>query len=334
MASRKTKPLKERATADDDAQRVIETEEVEEAPSTAHESIPPRSSLPAIDPSPVEEAADLKTDETETANDAEAATDAPDVRPSATMTREMPAVAVESLIQSSAESNRKMPLPPPPPTIRAMDDLAITAEAPAAQPRILLLDLTEALLEEKPFADLTEDEIASRAGLSLDVFHAHFANKAKLLAALTERFCEQAIGVTNDSTHSGIWDRAHARDVVEVSVRSILDVVLGRAALVRAVLSSGDPALLDGFRRVGANVTARVTRVLESTQSAPGDLPDARDVAFAFLLAVSLAHHTIMVGTQWSGLEFDREEIYERATRAATAYLDESMRRAKHSRPS
>jgi AcrR family transcriptional regulator len=211
--------------------------------------------------------------------------------------------------------------------MRTLDDLAQTREGPAT-PRLLILDEAEILLGEVGFEALTEAEVARRAALPPDVVREHFANKNALLHAMNERFCAQAITVTNDSTYSGIWDHASPRDVIEVAVKSILDVVLSRSALVRAVLSSGDEVLLEGFRRVGANMTERVTRVLNETRGAPEDKPDPRDSAFAFLLAISLAHHTIMVGTEWSGVVFEREELYERATEAATAYIDARPRRS------
>jgi AcrR family transcriptional regulator len=240
-------------------------------------------------------------------------------------TREIEAMTAEKLaaISMTLGSAPKIAVaPPPPPTApRMLDDLAATIEAPTA-PRLSLLDAAEAFIGDVGFDAATDEELARCAGVSVDVFHAHFANKNALLHALNERFCAQAIAVTDDATHSGIWEHATPPDVIEISVRSILDVVLGRAALVRAVLMSGDPLLLEGFRRVGTHMTEKVIRVLEETRVSAEEKPDPRDVAFAFLLAISLAHHAIMVGTEWSGVVFDREEIYERTTRAAMAYLD------------
>jgi AcrR family transcriptional regulator len=109
------------------------------------------------------------------------------------------------------------------------------------------MDAGEALIGEKGFVRATVDEISQRAGVTSDVFYGHFAGKGALLRALNERFCDQAMTVTDQATKSGIWTNATARDVVEVAVRSILDVVIDRQGLVRAVLAHGttDPALPD-----------------------------------------------------------------------------------------
>lgn len=209
---------------------------------------------------------------------------------------------------------------------RSLDDLAQTLEAPAAAPRNVILDAGEAIIGERGLLATTDSAIASRAGVSLDVFHAHFASKSALLYALSERFCTQAMSLTDETTKSGSWSRSTPREVIEVAARTILDVVLGRAGLIRAVLASGDEKMLDGFRRVGAHITERVARVLGETHAPPEERPDPRDVGFALLLAVSFAHHTIMVGTEWTGLDFERGELYERVMRAIAAYLDAQRR--------
>lgn len=279
-----------------------------------------RKAKPKKEPSPPTEDASKATAR---AKDDAAVTDEHVLRPSSTMTREVEAITAQELIAgtiATASVPKISAAPPAAPTEpRVLDDLAQTIEAPSA-PRILIMDAAEMLIAHVGFAATTEEEIAKAANLSLDVFRAHFADKLALLRALDERFCAQAIAVTDEATRSGIWDRAEPRDVIEIAVRTILDVVLGRAALVRAVLSSGDPELLDGFRRVGTNITAQIARVIDEMHG--DDKPDKDDVAYVFLVAVSLAHHTIMVGTDWSGVDFDRDDLYERTIRAVRGYLE------------
>jgi len=247
-------------------------------------------------------------------------------RPSSTMTREVEAITSAELIASTLATGSvpKLSAPQPAPTEpRIADELAQTIEAPSA-PRTIIMEAAELELAHVGFGMTTEAELAKAANVSLDAFHAHFADKMALLRALNERFCAQAITVTNEATRSGIWDNSSPREVIEVAVRSILDVVIGRGALVKAVLSSGDEALLEGFRSVGRNITTRIVRVIDEMSAT--DKPGERDVAFVFLLAVSLAHHTIMIGPEWSGVDFDRNELYERAVCAVRGYLESRPR--------
>ncbi len=252
-------------------------------------------------------------------------------RPSSTMTREVEIVALGSLLDAARELAPGASPIPEPPTTRVLDDLLLddlaqTAEAPSAS-RILLLDAGETVFSELGFVRTTDKEVARVAGVSLDVFHAHFASKTALLHALSDRFCSQAITATNEATKTGIWEQATPREVVEVAVRSMLDVVLGRRGLVRAVLMSGDEGLIDGFRQVGLNITEKVLGVIDALDFDSAAKPEPRDVAFALLLAISIAHHTIMIGPEWCGLDDEGDEVYERVAHAVTAYLEDAPRR-------
>src|SRR5689334_8023738 len=101
--------------------------------------------------------------------------------------------------------------------LEEIDELATTREAPAGH-RLAIMDAGEAVIGEKGFVRATVDDISQRAGVTSDVFYGHFAGKGALLRALNERFCEQAIAVTDQATKSGIWTNATARDVVELAV--------------------------------------------------------------------------------------------------------------------
>lgn len=202
-----------------------------------------------------------------------------------------------------------------------LDDLAQTVEAPTFAPQSIILDAAEAVIDRVGFEQATDDLIASEAGISLDVLRANFESPKDLLAALNVRFCDQVVALTNDATKSGVWEHATARDVIEIAVRSTLDVVFGRAALIRAVFASGEPSMLAEYRRVGQNLTKNITRVIGETRGPKGDKLAPRDVAFALLQTIGLAHHVILIGTEWSGLDYEREDLTARAVRAATVSL-------------
>jgi AcrR family transcriptional regulator len=214
-------------------------------------------------------------------------------------------------------------LPHAAPTRRVIDDLAQTVEAPSAGPRLLLMDAAESVLAEIGFSATTGTEIARFAGVSLDVFQAHFASKTALLHAMIDRFCAQAITTTDEALRSEAATLPH--ELVAIAIRSILDVVLGRAPLVRAVLSHGDDKMIDGLRRFGAHVTMRVTHLLEEMDvgADSGAKLESRDVAFVLHSAAALAHQAAMGVTDWTGSGFDRDELCTRASQLAQAYLFE-----------
>jgi AcrR family transcriptional regulator len=193
--------------------------------------------------------------------------------------------------------------------------------APAEKERRALLVAAEVIITEKGFARTTVDEVAQRSGLSAEIFHAHFQGMGGVLRALSQSFLDQMTTVIDQATRSGIWKGAAARDVVEVAVRSILDVVIERKGLVRAFLAHGatDGSLAADLRHIGTHMSQRVIAVLAECTNVP--TRPSRAIAFSLLTAVALAHHYILVGDEWSGVSFTKEQLTEEATRAICAYL-------------
>lgn len=184
-----------------------------------------------------------------------------------------------------------------------------------------LLKAGEAVIASDGLAGLTMHAVEERAKLAPGSFQDHFETPADLLRALSRSFAEQMMAVTDQSTHSGIWKGAPARDVIEVAVRSILDVVLERAPLVRTFLTEStiDPSLAADLRRVGAHLSTRLIAVMGECTGAPAR--PTRAIAFALLVSAALAHHTVLVGDDWAGVRFSKEELTEETARLVCAYL-------------
>ncbi len=187
--------------------------------------------------------------------------------------------------------------------------------------RRAILVAAEAVIGERSFARSTIEIVSERAGVTKETFHSHFEGMGALLRALSKGFVEQMFTVTDQSTHTGIWKGAAARDVVEVAVRSIIDVVVERKGLVRAILSHGatDASLAADLREIGTHLSQRLIAVMAECTNVPAR--PSRAVAFSLLLSVALAHHYILVGDEWSGVSFSKEELAEEASRAICAYL-------------
>jgi AcrR family transcriptional regulator len=203
-----------------------------------------------------------------------------------------------------------------------VDELAVTREGHVVT-RVELLDAGESVIVARGFARTTIEDIAQKAGVSLDVFHAHFAGKGALLRALNDRFVDQMIAAVDASTASGSWSTSRVHDVVEIAVRTILDVVEERGGLVRAFLAHGatDRSLAEGLRKIGTHMTAKLVAALASCTDAKESPGTPRTVGFSLLLSVALAHHCVLVGEEWAGVGLTRAELTEELTTAISAYL-------------
>ncbi len=194
-------------------------------------------------------------------------------------------------------------------------------EKPPRDERRAIVKAAKKLIDERGFSRLTPADVATQAKVSDIVFRAEFADMDALLCQLSLSWAEQMIAATDAATQQGIWKGAAARDVVEVAVRSIVDVVLSEGPLVREILaaSAREPAFGKHLERIGRHLSSRLVAVMAECTNVP--MRPARSLAFSLLLTVSLAHHHVLVGDDWSGVTFTKEQLTEEAARAVCAYL-------------
>lgn len=174
-----------------------------------------------------------------------------------------------------------------------VDDLAQTMEAPIA-PRVILLDAADLLVASAGFDRVTEQEVANAAGLGMDLYRSIFPERMDLLRGLHERFCSQTLRTVTEAVAMAIFEKLSAASCVERAMRVLGDAAFARAALLRAVLRSADPKLLEMERKLVKTASLRVSRALEAIL----ERPRAEDVAFVLSLAMAVAHDAILTGTE------------------------------------
>ena len=202
-----------------------------------------------------------------------------------------------------------------------VDELAETREGLAITTHLALLDAAELEITTRGFAATRIEHVAERARVEVDVCAAHYPNMGVILRALNDRFVEHMNAAVDATTASGSWQTSRVREVIEIAVRSILEVVQDRRVLVRAFLTQSevDPSLAAGLREIGTHMTRRLEMAVSHCADAPS--PGSRSVAFSLLVSVALAHHTILVGDGWTGSSFTREELAAETARLISLYL-------------
>ncbi len=184
-----------------------------------------------------------------------------------------------------------------------------------------LLSAGEAVITQRGFGRTTVEDVAVRANVTPQVFYEHFQGMGALLRALSANFVEQMTNAIDQATRSGIWKGAPARDLIEIAVRSVMDVVLDRQGLVRALLSHGatDPSLAADLRKIGTHLANRLVAALNECTGIPAR--PGRTIAFSLLASVAVAHHYILVGDEWSGLSFSKQQLIEETAAMVSSYL-------------
>lgn len=87
-----------------------------------------------------------------------------------------------------------------------------------------MLDATTELLAERPFDEITVDEIVGRAGYTKGAFYHRFDSKADLLRHLIERLTDGALEAWDGFLAPGAWEGKGLSELVEAMVRRLVAI--------------------------------------------------------------------------------------------------------------
>jgi TetR/AcrR family transcriptional regulator, ethionamide resistance regulator len=143
-----------------------------------------------------------------------------------------------------------------------------------------ILATAERLLEERPFADISVDDLAKGAGLSRPTFYFYFKSKEAVLLALLEPMIARA-----DAEYEGAAQRlpADPRRVWRAGIKAFFVAFDSHRAVARAgaeaVASSAEiRAVWSGFMQKWINQTAALISAERARGAAPETIP-ALDLA-------------------------------------------------------
>ena len=100
-----------------------------------------------------------------------------------------------------------------------------------------IIDAAEALLRERPFRELTVDEVMRRTDLSRPSFYVYFRDRHHLVLKVVERLsAESAAG-------ADIWYQAEGsgREVIREATAAVVDVFVRHGAVMQATWRSRPP---------------------------------------------------------------------------------------------
>jgi AcrR family transcriptional regulator len=187
-----------------------------------------------------------------------------------------------------------------------------------------LLDVAEALLEEKGFDDVGVAEIAQRAGSSVGSFYARFPDKAALLHALQERFADEGTATADDALDPARWEGAQIPEIVGAVVAFLVGIHRDRRGLLRALWLA--QALRPEFRArataLSLHVSRRLSALLLERREEIAHPDPARAIAFGLWQVIASLRCAVLEPEESLAVR----RVSERAlpaelTRACLAYL-------------
>jgi AcrR family transcriptional regulator len=162
-----------------------------------------------------------------------------------------------------------------------------------------ILATAERLLEERPLAEISVEDLARGAGISRPTFYFYFPSKDAVLLTLVDRMVEQA----SASRETAIAKLAEEpREGVRLALQDSFEVFGSRRAVILAAaeLRTTNAEARELWSQVMEGWIADASAVIEAERArgaAPPGLP-ARDLATALVQMNERAHYAAFAGEQ------------------------------------
>jgi AcrR family transcriptional regulator len=214
-------------------------------------------------------------------------------------------------------------------TARQLRKLPLEWVTPPQQVRthatlVKLLDAGEALLDEKPWNEISVAEIAKKAGSSVGAFYRRFSDKDSLLHAIHERFVGEAMATADSALDPDRWREATLPELVAESLGFVMSVMRERHGLDRAVFERAlyDDVFKERSNRLNSYVVRGMTELVFARRDAITHPDPEVAVNVALRQAFGFITDTCTVGVNDYGLhELDDATLAKEIARSFTSYL-------------
>lgn len=142
-----------------------------------------------------------------------------------------------------------------------------------------ILEATAELLADRPFDDITVEDIVTRAGYTKGAFYARFDSKGTLLRHLVARLTDGALDAWDEFLRPDRWDGRPLVEIVEAFVQRMVNIYTRSGHVMRAldreVQLGGDEAVTATVARLNARVAEGFIRLIEHRRD---ELPETVQV--------------------------------------------------------
>lgn len=150
-----------------------------------------------------------------------------------------------------------------------------------------ILGALTALLEKKPFDEITIAELARRSGAAVTSIYARFEDKRALILAAHERHRDTTIAELDRLLDPVRWKGASLRTIVTGAIASVLAARRKQQNLLRAALLINDPEVYERAAQIVRHGSERLAALLAPHTSwlRPGERERAVDFALRAVTA-------------------------------------------------
>lgn len=187
-----------------------------------------------------------------------------------------------------------------------------------------LVEAAETLLDVRPFADISIQDICARAGCTTGSFYGRFSSKDDLLPYLYDKYDAAIVDKMEAALASDVWAAMSLREVLGYYIKETIASYLARPFLMREVtlFARRSPERISPETRRRRDVlhgsfAAIVVGKSGATES---------DAAFALFTVTTIARELCVFShaPMARSALVSRDALADRLTRMALAYLSES----------
>jgi AcrR family transcriptional regulator len=188
-----------------------------------------------------------------------------------------------------------------------------------------LLNAAEELVSERPFDEVSVNDICARAGHSVGAFYRRFESREGLLHVLHERYTERVMHLQSAALNPARWEGIPLAEMLKLVIEEIVKVTRQNLGLLLATehLADSDQAIAAREGRIHDEFHAGMTRlILQRVESIRHPRPRTAAAFCAQQLRAALFYRLQLAGAlQMSSDELTDREFVTELTLASMAYL-------------
>jgi AcrR family transcriptional regulator len=188
-----------------------------------------------------------------------------------------------------------------------------------------LLTAAEELLSERPFDEVSVNDICARAGHSVGAFYRRFESREGLLHVLHERYTERVMHLQSAALNPARWEGIQLPEMLKLVIEEIIKVTRQNLGLLLATehLAGSDRTVAAREGRIHDEFHAGMTRlILLRVESIDHPRPRTAAAFCAQQLRAALFYRLQLAGAlQMSSDELTDREFVTELVLASMAYL-------------
>jgi len=196
-----------------------------------------------------------------------------------------------------------------------------------------ILKAFDALLQQKPFDQITVAEVARRARASIPSLYARFDGKEALLLAAHEAFKEEVIAASSEFLAPERWRDVAVPEISRRAAAELVRLYQTRQNLLRAVLLSDSPDIYERVALITRHLSEQLAALLIPRMEIEDERSAEEAIDFGVRATLALLQHQLVFGAVHPArFDLTRRQLAPRIAELLVAFIPAGERGAPGSK--